>query len=364
MHLLILIFLLQKLPVMKKCTRLFLLMAFYALFISESCTDNAPYRTIKKPLFNNTITLFADSIQISCPITVSHWKVSDDKMLILSPQNRDNFLYAFSLPDFKLIYKYGVYGPGPDDFIAANWVNMSHENQLGLYDIPKMKMYTYDITTDTLVINKMFNFSKWRNNVCRPYAGIRQLNDSTFFLRADLGKEVEIEMVNINTGQVLRVFSNLLEHQLTESTATYSFDMLTVGNWLILYYLCVDRLEFFSINNDEITPSLVVGSDEDQHNVTSIYDYAIYYTDVKCDDHYVYALYQEGEKLSNIRSSSIEIYQEDGSPVAKLVLDRYIISFALDTKRNFIYGYSPDNSFDYVYKYTFNFNEFAAAHKF
>jgi hypothetical protein len=349
---------------MKKRSLLFLLMAFYTLLIPESCTDNALYRTIKKPLFNNTMTLFADSIHISCPITVSHWKVSDDKMIILSPQNRDNFLYTFSLPNFKLLYKYGVYGPGPDEFIAVNWANMSHENQLGLYDIPKLKMYTYDITADTLIINKMFNFSKWHNNVCRPYAGIRQLNDSIFFLRADLGDEVEIEMVNINTGQVLHVFSNLLEYQLTESTATYSFDMFTIGNRLILYYLCVDRLEFFSINNDEITPSFVIGSDKDQHNVTDINDYAIYYTDIKCDDHYVYVLYQEGEKLSNIRSSSIEIYQEDGSPVAKLVLDRYIISFALDTKRNFIYGYSPDNSFDNVYKYTFDFNAFATVRNF
>jgi hypothetical protein len=351
---------------MKKRTLLFLLMAFYALLTSESCTDNTPYRTIKKPLFSNTVMLLADSIQIPCAITVSHWKISDGQIIILSPQNRDNFLYTFSLPDFKFMYKYGVYGAGPgtDEFIGVNWVNMSHENQLGLYDIPKLKMYTYDIAADTLVVNKMFNFRKWRNNLCRPYAGIRQLNDSIFFLRADLGEEVEIEMVNINTEQVLRVFSNLLKYQPTESTATYSFDMLTVGSWLILCYLCVDRLEFFSVNNDEVTPSLVVGSDKDQHDVTDINDYAIYYTDVKCDDHFVYALYQEGKNLSNIRSSSVEIYKEDGSPVAKLVLDRYITSFTLDTKRNFIYGYGPENSFDYVYKYTFDFNEFAAGRNF
>jgi hypothetical protein len=342
---------------MKKRTLLLLLMAFYTLLVPESCTDDVPYRTIKKPLFNNTMTLFADSIQIPCPITVSHWKVSDDKMVILSPQNRDNFLYIFSLPDFKLMYKYGVYGPGPDEFIAANWVNMSRENQLGLYDIPKLKMYTYDMTADTLAINKTFNFSKWRHNVCRPYAGIRQLNDSIFLLRADMGNEVEIETVNINTGQVLHVFSNLLEYKSTESTATYSFDMLTVGNRLVLDYLCVDRLEFFSINNDEITPSFVIGSDKDQPDVEDFNDYAIYYTDIRSDDHYIYVLYQEGEKLSDLRRSSIEVYQEDGSPVAKLLLDRYIISFALDTERNFIYGYSPDNSFDYVYKYTFDFNE-------
>jgi hypothetical protein len=324
--------------------------------------DDAPYRNIKKPLFNNTMTLFADSIHISRPITVSHWKVSDDKVVILSNQNRDNFLYIFSLPDFKLMYKYGVYGPGPDEFIAANWVNMSRENQLGLYDIPKLKMYTYDITADTLIINKTFNFSKWHKNLCRPYAGIQQLNDSIFLLRADLGNKVEIEMVNINTGQVLRISSNLLEYQKTESTATYSFKILAFGNRLVLSYLCIDRLEFFSINNDEITPSFVIGSDKIQENVEDFDNYAIYYTDIKCDDNYIYVLYQEGEKLSNIRSSSIEIYQKDGSPVAKLVLDRYIISFALDTKRNFIYGYSPNNSFDYVYKYTFDFNEFVTKH--
>jgi hypothetical protein len=269
-------------------------------------------------------------------------------------------MYIFSLPDFKFMYTYGVYGPGPDEFIAANWVNMSYENQLGLYDIPKLKMYTYDITADTLMINKTFNFSELRNNLCRPYAGIRQLNDSIFFLRADMGDKVEIETVNITPGQVLQVFSNLLEYQRTESTATNSFDMLAFGNQLVLYYLCVDRLEFFSINNDEITPSFVIGSDKIQDNVKDFNDYAIYYTDIKCDDHYIYVLYQEGEKLSNIRSSNIEIYQEDGSPVAKLVLDRYIISFALDTKRNFIYGYNPDNSFDYVYKYTFDFNKSSA----
>jgi hypothetical protein len=338
------------------------ILPFFITFLFYNCGDKQREMTrqISKPPFEKKVSLISDSLKIDIPIEVWGWKLNKDQIIILSERDRESFLYTLSLPDFKLVYKYGQYGGGPGEFIAANWLNTTKEDQLGLYDIPRWKMFVYDLMPDTLSLNTTFGFKVWEGvldgRLCRPYTSIQQINDSIFLLKADMTKFTEIEVVNIRTDSILQTFRNLIKRKPTEAQATYFFEMAANEKNVILSYHCVDRLEFFQYNDGHVSPYLIMGSNKDQSDNKNYDEYIYYYTQVLCDNKYVYALYQ-GQKEGEIHNSHIEIYTLDGEPVMQIELGKYIYMIALDRKRNLIYGYSPDDSFDYVHIYSFNLNQ-------
>jgi hypothetical protein len=312
-------------------------------------------KQIPKPAFEKRVFLSSDSVAIDVAVGIYGWKLANDQIIILSVQDRDYFLYTFSVPDFKLLYKYGKYGQGPDEFIAVNWLNTTKENQLGLYDIPRWNMYLYNLESDTLYKDKTFKFNQWEKGLCKPYSFIQQLNDSVFLLKADMKEYTEIEVVDINSNIVLQTFRNQITRKPNTIYTTYYFGMTANEKNLVLAYKYMNRLEIFEYKT-VMEPSLIIGSDRDQHDLKRLEDYVTYYTQVLCDDKYIYGLYQ-GRNENEIKNSYIEIYKFDGTPVLQIELDRYIYSIQLDKKRNCIYGYSPDNSFDFAYIYPFNFFE-------
>jgi hypothetical protein len=328
----------------------------FTMFLYSCSSKDDTVRNIRKPTFEKRVSLTPDSLSIDIPIDVWGWKLDNDKITILSGQNRDPFLYTLSVPDFKLLYAYGKYGGGPGEFIAVNWMNTTTENLLGLYDIPGLKMYLYDLHPDTLRLRTTVNFKGWDGKLCKPYTSIQQVNDSIFLLKADMREFTEIEVVNIRTDSILQTFGNLIKRKPTEAQATYFFEMAANERNVILSYHCVDRLEFFHNNDGHVSPYLIMGSNKDQSDNKNYDEYIYYYTRVLCDGNYVYGLYQ-GQKSQIAHHSYIEIYTWNGEPVMQIELDRYIHDIALDKKRNRIYGYSPDDSFDYVYIYPFNLSE-------
>jgi hypothetical protein len=330
---------------------------FFALILFVGCNNNTGngIKQIPKPAFEKKTSLSPDSVAIDVAVGIFGWKLANDQIIILSAQDRDYFLYAFSVPDFKLLYKYGKYGEGPDEFIAVNWLNTTKENQLGLYDIPRLSMYLYNLESDTLYRNKTFKFNQWENSLCKPYSFIQQLNDSVFLLKADMKEYTEIEVVDINSNTVLQTFRNLIIRKPKTIYTTYYFGMAANEKNLVLAYKYMNRLEVFEYDTI-MKPGLIIGSDRDQHELKRWEDYTTYYTQVLCDDNYIYGLYQ-GRKENEIMNSYIEIYKFDGTPVLQIELDRYIYSIQPDKKRNCIYGYSPNNSFDFAYIYPFNFFE-------
>jgi hypothetical protein len=171
-------------------------------------------------------------------------------------------------------------------------------------------------------------------------------------------KETEIELVNINNKHILQTFSNLIKRKPETIYTTYYFHMAASKKNVVLAYNYIDRLELFQYNESQqrVIPILIIGSNKDQSENKNFDDYISYYTDVDCDSQYIYALFQ-GKKKDQMTNSTIEVYTMEGKPVTKIILDRYIESFALDLHRNKIYGYNPYQSFDYVYIYQNNLNE-------
>ena len=337
-----------------KSGHLIFLVSLFLTLGFQSCSNSSGVKSIETPLFIYHSFERADSIKVrDLFIDVWNWSVKDDKMIILSKQNRDYFLYVLSLPEFELIYKYGTYGRGPNEFVAVNWLNALSDGQIGLYDIPQKKMYMYDLMTDTLILSKTFEFREWIENQAPPYTFIQQIEESLFVLKADMKEHTEVEMVNIETGEVLQVFRPLLKrNRKTTTFAPYLFNISASNDVIVFAYNFVNRLELYNIRDKKVTPFLIIGSNKDQAD-KKIEDYVDYYTDVHCDNKYIYALSQCGfsSQNGNVKNSVIEIYTLDGVPFKEITIDRHIEFFTIDHKRNVIFGYDPNVDFDYVYVY-------------
>jgi hypothetical protein len=164
----------------------------------------------------------------------------------------------------------------------------------------------------------------------------------------------EIELVNINNGEILQTFRNLIVRKPQTVFTTYYFEMASSDDHLVLAYNYMNRIELFQWIDSikKIEPLLVIGSDQDQSN-SNFDDYVEYYTSVICDNKYIYALCQQGQHIENIKNSIIEIYTLSGEPVKEIRLDKHISNFVLDSHTNNIYGIDSYQDCDFIYVYNY-----------
>ena len=322
------------------------------LFLLQGCRKTSEVAMIEKPSFDFNSFVKSDSIKIPDLLKIQPlwWAVKNDKIVMVSPQNNDYYLYVFSLPQFNLLYKYGTRGQGPNEFVLVSWINMLNENQIGLYDSPKKNMYIYDLYADTLQLNKTFNYSDLERE--SPFSLIQQIEGTEFIFKAYNRQNTVIDFVDINTGEISQTFTPFLKRKNKRSHYTaYLLKASANKNMIAFAYLFIDRIELFHINKDKLAePFLIIGDKKNQED-KRMDDYDVYYTDVHCDNKYIYALSQQGEKNENIKNSAIEIYDLNGVPIKKITLDRHIRYFTIDDKNSVIYGNDSYSDFDYVYVY-------------
>ena len=65
------------------------------------------------------VALEKDSLAVSQILAPQQMTVKGDVALIMSWKT-DTVFYAFGLPDFRFLYRQGVQGNGPDDFLWQN----------------------------------------------------------------------------------------------------------------------------------------------------------------------------------------------------------------------------------------------------
>ena len=71
--------------------------------------------------------------------------VKGDVALILS-QKTDTVFYAYGLPEFRFLYKQGVRGQGPDDFLMGSMVSCPSRSEFAYYDIYGRTVRLFELT--------------------------------------------------------------------------------------------------------------------------------------------------------------------------------------------------------------------------
>lgn len=327
------------------------------------------------------VALEGDSLAVRQILAPQQMTVKGEVALIMSPRT-DTVFYAFGLPDFRFLYRQGVQGNGPDDFLWQNICAYPSDSVFALDEMGKDRLGLYRIGTE--------GFSRLRAIKSKENGFSTVVDDSIAVAaeyywggqeRALLGPKLYV--YNLSGGErtdsiPLQTYKNNVRlGQLTNSLVN-GFLCIGYGSRLAVAYSLMDRIEFY-----EITPGgkavlrRAVGKDErlnpalenyakehrsfDQaqnfENAPLYYMFSGYAT-----ENYLFVRnfsgmtpleWQRAEQEGTF-GLSLDVYTWDGEPVARLRLPQDGI-FAVSEKYKTIYLIDPEKDFEYVYTFRYDF---------
>ncbi|WP_302442952.1 BF3164 family lipoprotein [Paraprevotella xylaniphila] len=323
----------------------------YACIFFFSCKggnqgDNS-VSTIDEVTFDKVDTLyFVDSVSTSQAFYMSGWKILDRRAVVRASR-AEKILYVYSYPQFKFLYSFGEIGRASGEFLTHNWCVTKEQNLVSLYDIMKSSLYTYSVGNEQMTIHESYSLSKDEDGVCRPYTRILQLNDSLFLMKED-GDETNLHFVNMKKGNILATYHCGLRDGKKNSYTPFDYDFNIVGNRILLAYNYIQRMELLSITpNGQLIPQVFIG-DDDLGELPQNYDeLPNVWLEICSDEHYFYCLRSDGGLEVG---SNVYVWDADGKPVRRIMLDRQINSIQIDKEGRLVAYQETDNgSLFYIY---------------
>jgi hypothetical protein len=315
---------------------------------------NDTLKIIQKPDLTEINLTCSDSIILPNVSNIWHWKFDNNRLYTFSAQDpNEHFLSVYSYPGFELLYKYGTIGQGPDEFITVNWANTYNENELVLYDIMKKKLYPVAISDSSVKKINTFNLAEIEGEkLAKPFTMIHQINDSIFLMKVNMPNSITLEIVDLKNNRLRSSYTDLPQVKDTKHgmlSFLYDFELEYRDNTIVCAFTSIDRIEILQIDDEyNITNKLIIGNKKlpteylrDSNGGES----RLFYTNIKCNGKYIFAVYQDKKSKSNI-----EIYDLEGNGVSKLCLDHYIEFISLPDS-NYIYAYHQSVNNDIIVKY-------------
>ena len=298
----------------------------------------------------------------------SIYKLKDYIILRDGSENCDVFFYVYKNPDFQFLYSFAKRGQGPKEYRSPSVIGNTPDNFFSFRDYNIFTTYQLSDTASTFInsykippIDRGFLLT-----------GLNQIDDSLFLTKHQSNKWTRRELINLYTHEIIDFIPNTfnLEKKLgRDYYTTFEESIVTSNNKRFAYgYFLIDLIEFGSIQNNKIVITNRVGMKKNptfylyetgrqgsQYKFNVLHN-TVYYSDIRCGNNYVYALYANipmGD-LKNEQASLIEVYMWDGSAIALFKLDKDISSFVVDEDMQTIYGFNIHTSEDYLYAYQFN----------
>lgn len=339
------------------CTSSFFV-AIALMLVIQACTisnkqKTADIPTIEHPVFEEIKLTTIDSFQLGDQtVNLWHWKLIGDKV-ISQVSGKDSILFIYSLPHFNILSKYGTYGNGPGEFLAANWGQTNKEEAIILYDINKKSLYNFISSGNNVKLKDtiaLYGEIDGYPGMTKPYTMIQQLDDEVFLMKTDDPESTSLDIINLKTPEILSSYPIVFENRNNRTgyppfdfTVSYNNDIVVIG------YKFINRIEFYEISDKyELKPTLIIGNDQDQTDI-SPHKWQSFYTRMENDGKYVYLTNQS----IHDQFTSVDIYTLDGIPVKRVVLDKYINNILLDQKNHKLYAHSQLEDIDQVYVYDF-----------
>ncbi|MDR0605024.1 MAG: TolB-like 6-bladed beta-propeller domain-containing protein [Bacteroidales bacterium] len=327
------------------------------LFIAGcSNGDNNISKIMDKPDFDEIHLTCLDSIALPVISNMWHWKCDSNQLYTFSVQNIDeHFLSVYSYPNFRLLYRYGTKGQGPDDFITVNWANTYKENEIVLYDIMKRKLYSFE-TGDSLVMKtNIFNLAEIKGErLSKPYTMIHKINDSIFLMKVNMPDIITLEIVDLKNSRQISSYADLPQVKDTKRgrlSYLYDFNVEYRDSTIVCAFTNINRIEILQIDNEyNIVHKLTVGEKKlpEEYLRDSYGNRISFYRNVKCNGKYIFILFQDKKDKS---TSTIEVYDLEGNGVVKLCLDQHVENILISPDSNYIYAYHQLIDCDIILKY-------------
>jgi len=340
---------------------LFLCLA--SLLSCENDKENIKY--YKK--FKNNFSLKGETIaNISDSIYPQSIDIYKDKLIFADYSSNPHF-YAYQLPDFKFLAKFGDPGDGPTDFESPVIWNQIENGKIGIYQMNKMLFDFYDIE-DLLKgeinknqlnpvymppeVNDAVNVINLKDNI---YIGSGSYSKGEFFVYNSITKNLYwkdyIEIFDDAYLNKINEYDLLPELKLGIIKIKPDKSMFVKTNiYNPLVYVFDNNMDLkFTIANQNLKPPVL---DDGKKSFSS--ETKMYYTNCYLTDKFIYTVYRNCslEEYNNYECNNVEIHAFDweGKPISKYYLNEGIApmsSFVIDEQRLKIYTINPKTEDSY-----------------
>jgi hypothetical protein len=186
----------------------------------------------------------------------------------------------------------------------------------------------------------------------KPFTMIHQINDSIFLMKVDMPDSITLEIADLKNNRQINSYAGLPHVKDTKCgllSFLYDFKLEYRDNTIVCAFESIDRMEILQIDNEyNITNKLTIGEKKlpAQYLLDSDGGRRSFYTDVKCNGKYIFAVFQDKKN-----KSTIEIYDLEGNGVSKLFLDHHVKIIFISPDSNYIYAYHQLVNCDVILEY-------------
>jgi hypothetical protein len=328
-------------------TTLLIFVTALCILLFEGCSsksgDTTSIRESRIPVSEN---IAYDSMPMHEIIRIHRW-IRMDNRVIIQTNAVDTLFYVYTLPDFRYHSRFGLKGQGPDEFMLPT-IATDGEKKLYVYDdADKISIYA-------------FRDSGFVYDDRIPYSGpmivayLLRIDDKTFFTKETPAHEIRLRLLAMENDKLVQQDEFVVESDLHGTTSRYYFSIANYGKNIATAYMYKNQIHLYRAEDGHIERPLIIKTTGFMKPVKEDGD-NYFFTDLNCDESYIYALYQGRSPVAQIqdRRSSVIIYNWSGEAVKELIFDRRISHIIVDREAGYIYAVYPYNS-DYIYRYKFN----------
>lgn len=292
--------------------------------------------------FDSVVSLDTSPVAITELMNITDWNIIDT-VLICKNSGANPFYYVFNTTDFRVMGKFGRKGKGENEW---GYPHLIPQTDSTYTVIDNVRWGVYNVTGK----DSLYSIQKKRDmGVQIPLNSVKPVSSSTFASILYTPKEVSWKIMDIDN---LSSTDSIVFFDETKgkNSTLYDFSYDVSSCHAAFAYLHLDGFVIASLTDDHHVSSLLSMKGDGQERKKG----GAYYTDVICRENYIYLLSQREAKTADFSgTSSIEVYDYEGNPIKKILLDIIASSMVYDEiNQKVIFRSSMDNDL-YVVDYAF-----------
>jgi hypothetical protein len=253
-----------------------------------------------------------------------------DKMLVSSSLS-DTMIHVYRIPDITHLYSFGTKGQGPDEITVFPMFCESKSNDAYIWGYSPTTIKKFRLSEDgKLVLLK---------DIFLPlYEAFNYMNiiEDRFFFYLDID-QMKIKKIDLITEDLSEISFEKDSHN--ESFYYANRGVMSMNDKYIVYaYLYKNQIDIYDLSNLKLYKRLITTanglplSGGKQFTVEFMY-----YRNIVTTNTYIYAY-----RKDNNKNPILEVYDYEGNPVNKYILEMSLTLFIVDEQNKVLIGYNSE----------------------
>lgn len=332
---------------------LLIILLFFFFSCNQTKDDYFHYKDFPETITLQSTTVEIDTALFRYPFRI---KVDKDRAIVMDLHHADYYFHLFDYPDFNYKSSFGKRGQSPKEIISADNFRIDG-NLVYTLDANKreVKTFVFSANRDSLLQESSFTMEE---SILRPLDFV-QYNDELFFV-PDYSGENRFCQVN-KEGEIVERTGNIpsknekaiqsAKPALAQAWRSF-FDYNPDNGILAMATQLGEVVEIYNLNDS--THTVIIGpAGEPEFQMSG--NYAIPsgimgFSDIRVTDTYIYTVFHgrsfkelEKQKIHIDGGQFIYVFDLNGNPVCKYILDKYIYGIYIVEGNHLIWATDVNN---------------------